>query len=78
MSEYRSALRAVVTSESKAYGFTLVIWDTGAIAVGTRGGPGVAGAIGYVFGGLGAMTIVIFVVRGSYGDHELAGASSVS
>jgi len=37
---YRRALRAAVAAGAKAYGFTLVIWTTAALATAERGLPG--------------------------------------
>ncbi|HVU79036.1 MAG TPA: hypothetical protein VHC67_15780 [Gaiellaceae bacterium] len=39
MRRYRSALRAVVAKEAKAYGFAVVVWSTGALLISARGRP---------------------------------------
>ncbi len=61
---YRTALRAAVSSESKAYGFTLVIWGTGALAMSARGTPGTCGAVSYIGGALVAMAAVVMASFG--------------
>jgi hypothetical protein len=61
---YRTALRAAISAESKAYGFTLVIWGTGALAIGLRGTPRAGDAIAYVGGALTSMALVVLLSFG--------------
>lgn len=64
MHRYRAALREAVSGESKAYGFTLVVWTTGALVADERGMPGRLDAVGYLGGILAAMAIVVLVSFG--------------
>jgi len=63
LAEYRHALRGVLSSESKAYGFTLVVWGSGSMLTAERGQPGRSGAIAFVGGlllGVAAAIVVSF------------------
>jgi hypothetical protein len=62
---YRDAMRSVIVGESKAYGFTLVVWGTGALTIAERGLPGRAGTVAFL-GGLLAGVLVAAVV--AFGD----------
>jgi len=64
---YREALRHCIASESKAYGFTLVIWTSAALVMADRGLPGRLGALAYLGGALAAMSIVVLI---SFGGPE--------
>jgi hypothetical protein len=64
MGRYREALRTAIASESKAYGFTLVIWSGGALAMAEHGAPGVLGALAYLGGALVAMGLVVLASFG--------------
>ena len=65
MYDYRKSLSIAVSAEAKAYGFTLVVWTTGAVTIAERGLPGVAGAFAYLGGILVAQTIVVFAAFGT-------------
>jgi hypothetical protein len=56
---YRQALRAALRGETKAYGFTLVVWGTGELLTAQRGQPGKAGAIAFMAGILTAMGLTL-------------------
>lgn len=56
---YRAALQASLSAESKAYGFTLVTWSTGAFAIVERGSPGRADVVAYLAGALVGMGVII-------------------
>ena len=56
---YRLALRAAVASGEKAYGFTLVIWTTGAVVVSQHGIPRAGEAFAYLGGALAGTAIII-------------------
>jgi hypothetical protein len=43
--ELRFALQTVVAKEAKAYGFTIVVWSTGALLITERGKPTVAAVL---------------------------------
>lgn len=64
---YRTALRAAISGETKAYGFTLVIWGTAAISEAERGSPGIAGVIAFVAGALCGMAMAILISFGHPG-----------
>lgn len=59
MSIYRTALRAAVSGETKAYGFALVVWGTGALTNAERGSPGRVGTIAFVAGALCGMAVTV-------------------
>ncbi len=76
-SSYRASLRQALSGETKAYGFTLVVWGTGALAMAEHGNPGRSGAIAYVAGTLLAMTAVILLAFGGpAGRWESSGRTS--
>jgi hypothetical protein len=54
----------VIAAESKAYGFALVLWGTGAVVESSRGRPTLSGAIAYVGGALVAMALVVLATFG--------------
>ena len=60
---YRHALRVVVAAESKAYGFTLVIWGSGALTAAERGVPGATDVVAFVGG---AMASIVAVIAATY------------
>jgi hypothetical protein len=62
---YREALRTAVSSQTKAYGFTTVVWTTGALLLAEHGDPGVGGAFSFLAGILGAMALVVGITFGS-------------
>lgn len=64
MSRYRRGLRAAVAGGARAYGFTLVIWTTGALAIQECGRPGVAAAFAFLAGALLGMAAIVFVSFG--------------
>jgi hypothetical protein len=62
---YRDALRSALASETKAYGFTLVVWGTGSIVTAERGSPGRSGVAAYVGGLLAGMALTIVAAGGA-------------
>ena len=64
LEDYRTALRTAISSESKAYGFTLVVWGTAALATSEQGPPGRADTVAYLGGLLGGMALVILLALG--------------
>lgn len=64
LEDYRIALRTAVSSESKAYGFTLVVWGTAALTTSEQGPPGRAGTVAYLGGLLGGMAVVVLLALG--------------
>jgi hypothetical protein len=69
---YRRALRAVVAGQSRAYGFTLVIWTTGAFALADEGVPTHEDALAYLVGAVAGIAVIVLVafgdLRASWGD----------
>jgi hypothetical protein len=63
---YRLALRAAVASGSKTYGFTLVIWSTGALTVSRHGVPTAVEALAYLGGALAGMAVIVIVCFGRW------------
>lgn len=59
-------LRSVLVSESRAYGFTIAFWGSGALLVNAFGIPGIAGVLAY---GTGAVTgfgiLTLWAYRGT-------------
>lgn len=72
---YRRALRAAVGAGAKAYGFTLVIWTTGALTVTEHGLPRSVDALAFLGGALLAEALTIVVcfggLRSTWGDVGL-------
>jgi hypothetical protein len=62
---FRSALQTVVAKEAKAYGFTLVVWSTGAFLLIERGKPTAPSILVFVGGILLAQAVVVLVAYGS-------------
>jgi hypothetical protein len=63
VNRYRAALRSMVGAEAKAYGFTLLIWSTGAFLFHYHGFPRPFEVILFVAGaftGMAVMTVVAF------------------
>jgi hypothetical protein len=63
LTDYRSALGTALSSESKAYGFALVVWGGGSLLTAERGLPGRFGAVGYVAGLLLGVALSIGVAQ---------------
>ncbi|MGE5225616.1 MAG: hypothetical protein ACM3OO_01945 [Planctomycetaceae bacterium] len=61
---FRDALRTAVASETRAYGFTLLVWSTGALSVAQEGLPTVAQVFAFLLGALLAMALVVLVAFG--------------
>jgi len=70
---YRAALRSAVGAEAHAYGFTLVVWTTGALAL-TEEGLVTRRVLGFIGGALLAMILIVIAafrgVRAAYLDVE--------
>lgn len=64
LGRYRRALQQAISSESKAYGFTLVVWGTAAMVTSERGLPGRMGTVAYLGGLLVGMAVVVLLVLG--------------
>lgn len=78
----RRDLADALRGERRAYGFTMVVWGTGALLLGSRGSPGISGVAAYLGGIVVAMAIVLLVDAGgptaalpsSRGSHPVASA----
>ncbi len=67
------ALRFALSRQASAYGFTLIVWGTGAVAASRLGGPDPTEAFAYVGGALTAAVLVVlfaFGVSSVLGEHE--------
>ena len=64
MWSFKRSLRSALASEAKAYGFTLVIWGTGAMVVGNQGFPSPFQVFAFVGGALTAMALVLMIAFG--------------
>lgn len=65
MSRYRSALQTVVAKEAKAYGFTIVVWSTGALLITDRGKPTPLAVLAFAAGILVAQGTAVLAAYGS-------------
>jgi hypothetical protein len=61
---YLHSLRFALSGQASAYGFTLIIWGTGALAVYQLGQPDPAEVFSYVGGALVAAVLIIAVAFG--------------
>jgi hypothetical protein len=62
---YRPALKTVVTTEAKAYGFAVVVWSTGSLLMIERGKPTAAAILVYVGGIVLAHGTALLLAYGS-------------
>ena len=78
----RRDLADALRGERRAYGFTMVVWGTGALLTGSRASPGISGVAAYLGGIVLAMAIVLLVDAGgpraalpkSRGSHAVISA----
>ena len=71
--DYVRALRFALSRQANAYGFTLVVWGTGALATWQLGTPDPAEIFAYVGGGLVSISLIValvFGVRQPFQGHE--------
>jgi hypothetical protein len=64
LDDYRTALKSAVSSESKAYGFTLVVWGAASLVMSRHGLAGLSGTVAYIGGLLAGMSIAVLVALG--------------
>ena len=64
ISGYLHALRVALSRQADAYGFTLVVWGTGALAVWQLGKPDPADVFAYVGGALLSISLIVALVFG--------------
>lgn len=67
MNSYLHSLRFALSGQASAYGFTLTIWGTGALAMHQLGQPDPAEVFAYVGGALIAAVVVIMAAFGLRG-----------
>lgn len=63
-SRYLHALRFALSDQADAYGFTLVVWGTGALAVWQLGKPDPAEVFAYLGGALVSISLIVAIVFG--------------
>ncbi len=67
----KDLLRSILMQESRAYGFTIAFWGSGAILIGTFGVPSIGGVLAYGSGaviGFGIISLIAF--ERALGDVE--------
>lgn len=64
VNRYLRSLRLAVTGQASAYGFTLVVWGTGALAIDELGRPGPVEVFAYVGG---VLVAAVLIVVGAFG-----------
>lgn len=70
---YRDFLRSTLEKESRAYGFTIAFWGSGAILIGEHGLPSLIEALSYGSGavlGFGLLTLVAYQRAFGRPEHE--------
>ena len=63
-SGYLQALRFALSRQANAYGFTLVVWGTGALAAWQLGSPDPADVFAYVGGALLSISLIVALAFG--------------
>lgn len=69
MKRFAGFLAYAIAGESKAYGFTLVIWATGTAAIGQHGYPNELRVLLFVLGALSAFLVTIAAAFPDYKAH---------
>jgi hypothetical protein len=64
MDGYRHALRFALSRQANAYGFTLVVWGTGALAISELGKPNPADVFAFIGGALVSISLIVAAVFG--------------
>lgn len=70
MSRYLHALRFALSNQANAYGFTLVVWGAGALAIWQLGKPDPADVFAYLGGALVSISLIVAVVFGIWHPFE--------
>jgi hypothetical protein len=70
LARYLHALRFALANQANAYGFTLVVWGTGALAIWQLGKPDPADVFAYLGGALVAVSLIVAVVFGIWHPFE--------
>lgn len=61
---YRRALRVVLSRQQNAYGFTLVVWGTGALTLDELGKPNALAVFAFILGALAGVSLAIALTFG--------------
>lgn len=64
MDDYRLALRFALSRQANAYGFTLVVWGTGALAIWELGKADPADVLAFIGGALVSISLIVAAVFG--------------
>jgi hypothetical protein len=67
---YLQSLRFALTNQSNAYGFTLVVWGTGALTTWQLGKPDPGDVFAYLGGGLVSISLIVVAVFGVFRRFE--------
>jgi hypothetical protein len=67
----RAALATIVAASAAPYGFTVTLWSSGAVLMGTHGTPNVAEVFAFLAGALAGFGLMAFVAHGTLGRAEL-------
>jgi hypothetical protein len=70
LSQYLHALRFALSNQANAYGFTLVVCGTGALAIWQLGEPDPADVFAYLGGALVSISLIVAVVLGIWHPFE--------
>jgi hypothetical protein len=76
MNAERNYLQSLLAGESRAYGFTIAFWGSGAMLINTHGVPGIERALLYGLGavtGFGVLAIAAFGNSGKKVEYENPG-----
>jgi hypothetical protein len=76
MNAERNYLQSLLAGESRAYGFTIAFWGSGAMLINTHGVPGIERALLYGLGavtGFGILAIAAFGNSGKKVEYENPG-----
>lgn len=76
MEKERNYLKSLLAGESRAYGFTIAFWGSGAMLINTHGVPGIERAMLYGLGaitGFGVLAIAAFGKTGKKVEYKNPG-----
>jgi hypothetical protein len=69
-SRYLRALRFALSHQANAYGFTLVVWGTGALAIWQLGKPDPGEVFAFLAGALAAISLIVAFAFGLWRPFE--------
>jgi hypothetical protein len=67
----REALATIVAASAAPYGYTVTLWSSGAVLMGSHGTPHVAEVFAFLAGALAGFGLMAFVAHGTLGRAEL-------